>query len=209
MTISTKDWADINVPPGMTEEEFVAWRPPDVNAEFVDGKVSIVSPVSPTHDRFQAFLRRLLDLYLEHCVAGVAFGPELWVRLRAGLLRLPDVGVLVQGSDARLAENRVEGAPDLVMEIVSPESVDRDWRDKYLDYQEAGVQEYWIVDPQSKVVHLYRLDDAGSYQRVEEEEGRLLSQIVPGFWIRVDWLWQETPPDTLACLKEILGVEHL
>jgi Uma2 family endonuclease len=55
------------------------------------------------------------------------------------------------------------GAPDLVVEILSPSTAKRDIKDKRKLYQRAGVREYWIVDPVHKTVHVYKVDEEGKY----------------------------------------------
>src|SRR5689334_11489142 len=55
----------------------------------------------------------------------------------------------------RIRRTVVEGAPDLIVEIVSPDSQNRDRRDKYLEYGDAGVREYWLIDPLSQTLDAY------------------------------------------------------
>jgi Uma2 family endonuclease len=191
--------------PLMTEEEFDAWCTPETRAEFVDGKVIRMSPVVPEHGSISRFFIMLVGLFLELRPQGELVGPEVQARLRPGLRRVPDLFYVTREHTSRIGETLVEGAPDLVIEIVSAESIARDWRDKFLEYQSAGVREYWIIDPAAKVVHLYVLDAAGRYQQQEELDGRLVSTVLEGFWLKPAWLWQEPLPKVMDCLRE-LGV---
>jgi len=84
--------------------------------------------------------------------------------------------------------------PDLIVEIVSAESRDRDYRDKYLDYQSAGVTEYIIIDPAYQTIDLHRLE-GGKYVPVVPENGALSSSVLPGFVLRAEWLKQSPLPD--------------
>jgi Uma2 family endonuclease len=104
-----------------------------------------------------------------------------------------------------IKRGHVDGPPDLAMEIVSPESVERAYEKKRKQYEQAGVPEYWIIDEDMKKVTLLRLDARGKYREVRPRRGILRSQVVPGFWVRVEWLWQETRPDNLEALKQITG----
>ena len=90
------------------------------------------------------------------------------------------------------------------MEIVSPESVERDYETKRELYQNAGVEEYWIVDEVEQKVTLLRLAANGKYREVRPKKGELHSQVVPGFWIRPEWLWQEPLPKKVEVLKLLL-----
>lgn len=188
----------------MTEDEFVAWCDPDTNAEFVDGRVIVMSPVVLDHADIFAFLLGLLRDYLEVRPHGRALGSEYTARLRPGLRRVPDILFLASDHMDRLTRGHLEGAPDAAFEIVSEESVDRDWREKFEDYRAAGVSEYWIIDLAHSVVRLHTLS-RGRYKVVREKDGWLHSIVIPGFRIRPEWLWQRPTPGSLACLRE-LGV---
>jgi Uma2 family endonuclease len=189
--------------PPMSEEEFEAWCDEDTRAEFVAGKVIILSPVSLLHDRIMWFLGRLIGTYLELRGGGRLRGPEIQVRLRQGLRRVPDLLFVATEHEDRLRPARIEGPPDAAWEIVSSESEERDRFDKHAEYEATGVREYWIVEPELHEVRLYRLDETGQYQLVAEQDGRLVSQVIPGFWLRPEWLWQEPEPKTLDCLREM------
>ena len=72
------------------------------------------------------------------------------------------------------------------------------------------MREYWLIDPRprQRTVECYRLDDAGVFQPVEVgEDGRLYSAVLTyqgaGFWLHVDWLWQEPLPKVQASLRQI------
>jgi len=92
----------------------------------------------------------------------------------------------------------------LAIEIVSPDSVERDYVKKHSQYEAAGVQEYWIIDPLAEKVTLLRLDSTAKYREVRPVKGRLCSQVVKGFWLKIDWLWQHPLPDEIDTLLEIM-----
>jgi len=187
----------------MTEDEFATWCDEDIRAEFVNGSVVLMGTVSLLHADVNGFLRAVLRGYLELHPHGRALSPEVAVRLRAGLRRVPDLLYLAAANRSKLRPNHIEGAPDVVWEIISPDSEERDWRDKLPEYEAAGVPEYWIVNPYIPTVHLYHLEANGKYQRVNEQDGRLASVVIPGFWIRPEWLWQEPLPRVMDCLREL------
>ncbi len=187
----------------MTEDEFVAWCDEDVRAEYVDGEVIVHSPASTRHSRLTWFLGRLLHLFVEHHELGEVLGPELQVRLRPNLRRVPDLLFVSTDRLSMVRETYVDGPPDLAVEIVSPDSVARDWREKFLEYQAAGVREYWVVDPDHRRAEFYALDDEGAYQLLPVEEGVVRSGAVPGFWLRPDWLWKDPLPGVLDLAREL------
>ena len=186
----------------MTEEDFVAWCDEDITAEFKDGEVIVFSPVSVRHSDIVRFVSVLLGLYVEEQGLGVVLGPEIQVRLRPGLRRVPDVMFISKDRADIVRESHIEGAPDLVVEVVSSDSLERDWREKYYEYQEAGVKEYWVIDPGAKVMAVYRLEQ-GRYERIKPEEGIYRSKAVPGFWLKPEWLWQKPLPRVLDIAREM------
>jgi Uma2 family endonuclease len=104
----------------------------------------------------------------------------------------------------RLKETYLDGPADLVIEIISPESVGRDRGDKFEEYREAGIPEYWLIDPRLDQTNFYQLDSTGrSQDMVPDANGVYTSKALPGFWLRVDWLWQDPLPDPTAALLEL------
>jgi Uma2 family endonuclease len=92
------------------------------------------------------------------------------------------------------------------VEIGSPESIGRDRGDKFVEYEAAGVQEYWLIDPLRQQAEFYQLDDKGLYRAAAiAADGIYRSDVLTGFWLRVPWLWQSSLPPVLSVLQE-LGV---
>jgi Uma2 family endonuclease len=189
--------------PLMTEEEFERWCDEDTRAEFVDGKVILMSPVSVKHSEINLFLARLLGGYLELRPAGRLLGSEYMVRLRVGLRRVPDLLYVAPEHDDRVRNTYLEGAPDAAWEIISPDSEKRDWQEKVAEYQAAGVREYWIVNPYVKTVWLMRLNAEGTYEDVEPVDDWLHSAVIPGFCLKPAWLFAQPLPGVFLCLREI------
>jgi Uma2 family endonuclease len=120
--------------------------------------------------------------------------------------REPDLLFVAREHRDRLKETYLEGPADLVVEIVSPESWLRDRGEKFAEYEMAGVHEYWLLDPERRRSDWYRLDAEGRFRLSEPDaEGIYRSEVIPGFWLRVEWLWQEPLPPVLEILRA-LGV---
>jgi len=190
-------------PAVMTEEEFEARCDEDVKAEYVDGEVIVHSPVSTRHSDVVLFLAGLMRVIVQQHDLGRVLGPEVQVRLRPGLRRVPDLLFVAKEREDIIQPTLVEGTPNLIVEIVSPDSVERDWREKYLEYQEAGLGEYWVVDLEYQRLAVYRPDEQGRYQAMLAKEGVYRSQVLPGFWLRAEWLWQEPLPNELDVAREM------
>jgi Uma2 family endonuclease len=199
----TKLLAQAAQPITMTEAQFIVWMDEDVKAEFVDGKVIIVAPESSKSERLRWFIGKVLSTFVEHHGLGEVFGPNFRIRVRQGLWRVPDLLFVARERAHLIKETYLDGAPDLVMEIVSPDSVARDWREKYLDYEQAGVREYWVIDPQSRRVDVYHLGESGRYEALPLKEGIYHSTVVIGFFLRPEQLWQEPLPKTIDLLREL------
>lgn len=118
--------------------------------------------------------------------------------------REPDLMFLAQEHRDRLRETYLEGPADLVIEIISPESRLRERGEKFAEYEMAGVREYWLLDPERQRADWYRLDPEGRYRLAEADPAGLYhSQVIPGFRLRVQWLWQIPLPPVLTVLKEM------
>lgn len=191
----------------MTEEEFVAWATDEVRAEWVDGEVILMPPISLMHTRKSIWLSKLLSEFVERRQLGEVLGPEFMIRLGSQRRRrVPDLMFVSTERQGQIRPNHLEGAPDLSMEIVSPESQSRDRREKYLEYEKAGVREYWIVDPLSQTVEAYALGATQSYTLIPESNGQIPSIVLPGFHLKPAWLWQEKLPDAIELLRA-MGIQ--
>ncbi|OGO40720.1 MAG: hypothetical protein A2Z04_00910 [Chloroflexi bacterium RBG_16_57_9] len=186
----------------MTEEEFESWCDEDVKAEWIEGEIIVHSPATPQHSEIDNWLIKVVGLFVDRHDLGKVLGPEVQIRI-PGRRRVPDLIFVPKARQEMIRRTYVQGAPDLVMEIVSPDSLARDWREKYLEYESAGVREYWVIDPVAQHLEVYGLTEAGRYTRLPEESGVIRSQVLPGFWLRVDWLWQEPLPNSLEVLREL------
>lgn len=188
----------------MTEEEFVVWCDEDTRAEWVDGEVIMPSPANLQHVDLAGFLLIVIRLFASQRGLGMVYGPELQVRLGAlRRRRVPDLLFISTGRMNILKATEVDGAPDLIIEIVSPDSPARDWREKYLEYEAARVREYWVADPLSRRFEGYALGVDGRYMLIEEKDGMVHSTVLTGFFLKPAWLWQEPLPNPLDILREL------
>ncbi|MDW8186393.1 MAG: Uma2 family endonuclease, partial [Anaerolineae bacterium] len=139
--------------------------------------------------------------YVELHDLGVVLPAPFQMKLsRTG--REPDLLFVARPHLDRLHPTHLEGPADLVVEVLSPESAARDRGEKFYEYQEAGIPEYWLIDPHRQWAEFYRLDPAGRYRLAREgSEGEYLSEILPGFRLPIEWLWK--PPSLLQALRAL------
>lgn len=187
-------------------EEFLAWCDEDTWAEWVDGEVIILTPASLRHQKIFGFLIKLMDEYvIAHQSGEVLYAPflvHLPKSLRRG--REPDIIFISKERLSLLKETYFDGAPDLIIEIISPESYTRDKIEKYQEYEAAGVSEYWLIDPDNQQAEFFQLDKNRRYQLFPlDEEGIYRSKVLPGFWLKMNWLWQEPLPSIINVLREM------
>lgn len=188
----------------MTYEEFLAWADEDTRAEWVDGEVVFMGQVSRLHQEVGAFLFPLIKLFVEAYQLGIVFYESFQMKTGAKMPgRLPDILFVAKENLSRVKDNHLEGPADLAVEIISPESRSRDRGEKFYEYEQGGVREYWMLDPLRKQAEFYHLGDDGIYQLVPPDgEGKYYSLVLKGLWLKVDWLWQSPLPTSLSVLKE-------
>src|ERR1700677_3482642 len=125
--------------------------------EFTDGRIEVLDMPTFEHQRIVLFLINVLNAFIDARNLGSAIMAPLRVRLREGKYREPDVMFMLQRNIARAGNQYWDGA-DLVMEVVSDDDPKRDLQIKRMDYAEAGIPEYWIVDPKNKTISVLKLD---------------------------------------------------
>lgn len=126
----------------------------ELRGELIDGQFVAMSPRPAfNHNRIASNIYRIFANYLEgkSCEA-IADGMDLYLTENDRFV--PDVMVVCDRS--KLEADGVHGAPDLVVEVLSPSSMKRDRIYKKRAYEESGVKEYWIVSPAEKSVEIYR-----------------------------------------------------
>jgi Uma2 family endonuclease len=95
----------------------------------------------------------------------------------------------------RLRETYVEGIADIVVEVVSPESDERDYGRKRLVYEAAGVPEYWLIDPMRERPIIYVLEEGLYREREPVERGKITSLLLAGFELDAAVLWRLKLPN--------------
>lgn len=218
MTLETKSKAvsiPVSAPGTMTFEEFLAWGD-GTHTEWVNGEVTYLYPaildlhsgevlmtVSEQHMDMSGFWLALLQFFAEARNPGEVFYAPFVMKLdKVRVGRAPDVMFVVEENCDRIRKNYLDGPADLVIEIVSPESVKLDTVEKLAEYEQGGVREYWWIDPESQRAAFHQRDESGAFRLVApDERGIYSSAVLPGLWIEVNWLWQRPLPTLVSVLQ--------
>lgn len=194
----------VTTPLQMTYEEFLEWATQETHFEWVKGKAIPMGTVSKHHARVGRFLLGILLSWVEAKQLGEIYYDPFQMKTAPHLPgRSPDILFVKTENLSRLKKNHLAGPADLVIEIISPESRSRDRGEKYSEYEEGGVAEYWLVDPVRKQAEFYHRDETGIYQRIAvDETGIFRSRELAGLWLKVAWLWQEPTPAMVNVMKE-------
>jgi Uma2 family endonuclease len=161
--------------------QFYAEMTPEMKTEFIDGEVIMHSPARNIHLDATKWILKLMDTYVavhglgavksEKCLCSfprndyepdiVFFGPAKAAGLLPGTMKFP--------------------VPDLVVEVLSESTQERDRGVKFEDYEAHSVQEYWIVDAEAGCVEQYVREGELLQLRMKSSTGELVSQAIPGF----------------------------
>lgn len=184
-------------------DEFCAVIHPEQKADLIDGVIYVASPENYDAHRLYHWLVELLQRFPSTRTLGEVFGSRAAFRLSARNSPEPDIAFVRKERLHLVREAHFEGAPDLVIEIVSPESVERDYVLKRALYEQHGVREYWIVDAGLRKITLLRMGKGKEFREVRPSRGVLRSQVLTGFWLRPEWLWARPRPDPAELVKQI------
>nr|WP_302142230.1 Uma2 family endonuclease [uncultured Schaedlerella sp.] len=172
-----------------TSEDY--WNLPDgQRAELIDGKLYAMSPPNRTHQKLVMELASVIhnhiknnsgscEVYPSPFAVNLTANDKVWVE--------PDISVICDKD--KLSDRGCEGAPDWIIEIVSPGNPKNDYTIKLFKYRTAGVREYWIVNPMKKVVQTY------TFEGIEESDIYFFDDEIPvyifdGLTIRISDLLQ-------------------
>ncbi len=185
-------------------QKFLEWNGEEGWFEWIDGEVIKMSNPSLRHQDLSDFLTAILRFFIEAKTCGRVISAPFQLKMDfrpSG--RQPDIMFISNENIYRLEKQYVDGTADLIIEIVSPESLSRDTQERFDEYEKAAVKEYWIVDYRTRTVNFYKLDENGKYRMISPSaDGKFESLVLQGLWLKVDWLWQEDLPTLMDVLKE-------
>jgi Uma2 family endonuclease len=192
----------------ITFEDFCFLVKDGQKADLIDGVIYMASPDNTDANELLMWLIGLMGLFVQVNGLGKIYGSSVALRLDNRNGPEPDLAFVKKSRLRLVKRGHIAGAADLVIEIVSPDSIERDYVKKRHQYQRAGIPEYWIIDELKQRVTCLRLDAGGKYRVVKLVNGKLHSQMISGFWIRTEWLWQSPLPQMLDVYQEINATRH-
>lgn len=147
--------------------------------ELVDGEIRRLSPAGGRHGQIALELATRLKGYVDRAKLGFVFDSSTGFRLAEGNVRSPDVSFVSGDRLSQVPDSFVPIAPDLAVEVLSPEDRPRYVLEKVGDYLQAGVRVVWVIDPKRRGAAVYRsltaVRELGLEDTLEGEE------VVPGF----------------------------
>lgn len=186
---------------GLTFDEYFA-KYEGQNTEWHAGKVVQKVSNNTQHQFISLFLTTLLTLYLSSVKVGklLVDGVPMYISDDVPA-RQPDLMVIFNDKLDNIKPTRFEGPADIVIEIVSPSSGAEDRGVKFLEYESAGVTEYWLIDPIREEADIYALQDGETYKRLPEHpQGHIRSSVLEKFVLESSILWQDDLPAGIEIL---------
>lgn len=171
------------------EEDYFALPETTQIVELKDGVVIVSPALDDDHQDTVVQLLTLLNVYVLANQLGTVRVAPYDVRLAPGLIRQPDVLFIRHEHRSRIQEGILNGAPDWVAEVVSPGSRQTDEVEKLAEYRQAGVPEYWLLDPRQRTIRVYVLREGASDYTLAATytSGQTArSETIAGFEVTVD-----------------------
>ena len=154
--------------------------------ELINGEIVAKNHPTTTHQRVLRRLSSLIDTFVSKDKLGEVFFAPLGVVLGENNDVQPDLFVVLDANLPNLREDGFYGAPDLIIEIISPSSIKLDRSTKFKLYERAGVAEYWIVDTKNQSIEVYgRVTGVYDITSFAVETGAVTSSVLPGLIIGV------------------------
>lgn len=154
--------------------------------ELIDGDFHVVPSPNVWHQRASKKLGIILSDFVDRNRLGEVLFAPMDVVLSAESVVQPDILFVSNERGSIITEANISGAPDLVVEILSPSTADRDRRLKLGLYSRYDVLEYWIVYPDEKTVQVMTLGDPGDPSTATYSSGSVSSPLIPGLSVALE-----------------------
>jgi len=176
----------------LTYQDYLQFPDDHYRYEVIDGELYMSPSPKVLHQRTLLRLGLILQNFLTKNQEGEIFIAPVDVILSESDIVVPDIIFIAANNNKILTENNVQGAPDLIIEILSRYNPSNDLVRKKAMYEFYGIKEYWIVDPQEKAVLLYSLMDRKYGEARQLRHNDILhSNILSGLEIKLDDIFKE------------------
>ena len=171
----------------MTYDQYCLLPDDGKQYEVIDGELFVTPAPTPKHQEIAGELYALLSAYVKANALGKVYIAPVDVLFELHTVVEPDILFIRQDRLSIVGEKVVEAAPDVVVEVLSPSTFYKDLRKKMGVYDQFGVQEYWIVDPEKQSIEVYARAGKGlQLARSFSSDETLESPLLPGFQLPVN-----------------------
>jgi len=155
--------------------------------QLIGGQLIMTPSPIPYHQEISRKLEFKMLAFVEDQGLGHVYDAPLDVYFSDSDVYQPDIIFIRKEREEIIGKTKIEGAPDIIIEILSPSTAYYDLRKKYRVYEQSGVSEYWIVDPELKRIEVYENKGKKFNIYMEAEgEGKISSKVLEGFSVELD-----------------------
>ena len=191
-------FSDLDLNKTYSYADYYQWTFED-RVELINGKVYKLSPApNRQHQDISRHISTPLDIYLKDKACKIYYAPfDVRLPQKAvddrSIFTVLQPDICVVCDLAKLDKRGCIGAPDIVVEILSPGNNTKELKNKYEIYEEAGVKEYWVVSPAYQMVTIYLLKDGKFHGIKSYSPGELIiSALLPGFFLDLTAVFKDT-----------------
>lgn len=178
----------------LTYDDLVRMPDDGMRHEIIGGVHYVTAAPILRHQRIVGRLSQAIANYLDvHPGVGEVFGSPVDTVFTRWDVVEPDLVFVADDQRAILTEPNIQGAPALVVEVLSPGTRQRDFGIKKDLFDRGGVREYWIIDPQANTIAVYRRTESASFARIHvlpDDGPALTTPLLPGFSLPLDKLFR-------------------
>ncbi|MGH9527129.1 MAG: Uma2 family endonuclease [Terriglobales bacterium] len=174
----------------LTYNDLLAWPEDQVRHELIDGEHFMSPSPLVRHQRISRRLLVALEAWNQEARAGEVLYAPTDVIFSPSDVVVPDLLFVSVARAAIVGEKNIQGAPDLLVEILSPATRGRDLGAKLRLYERFGVREYWIVAPDANTMTVHRPETPGTRPQLLTAAGTVTSPVLPGLALSLAAIFQ-------------------
>lgn len=189
----------------VTFDEYLDWLTEEAKADLIDGVIHMQSPPADVHERIFIFLTGILNAFVVRRKLGIVRGSRTTLKFSEANGTQPDIVFISNSSRNRVHPYYMDGAPEVVVEILSPSTRKLDRGKKMALYAKHGALEYWQLDPENQIAEFFRNYNGAWLPMPVSDDDVFHSEFIPGFWLNTNWLFAEECPDIVETVMTILA----